>query len=224
MAFFTVDGKRVDVFPSAGPDRPIVYLNTFGNEGEQVLQNLHGTGCPDFTLVAVGDLAWERDMVPWDAPAVTEAGAPYTGGADAYLDLLLDEIAPRAEGAVRGTPPWRGIAGYSLAGLFAVYAIYRTDAFSRVASMSGSLWFPGTMEYVRTRKPRRKPDCVYLSLGARENKTRNRSMRCVRQNTEEIAALYARQGIDTAFELNPGNHFTDAVSRSAAGIRWMLER
>lgn len=104
-----------------------------------------------------------------------------------------------------------------------MYAIYRTDAFSRVASMSGSLWFPGIKEYVLSRAARRRPDRVYLSLGNREDKTRSRIMRCVRQNTEEIAAFYTRQGIDTVFELNPGGHFADTVARSAAGIRWMLE-
>lgn len=111
MASFAIDGRTVDVFPSTGSDRPIVYLNTFGNEGEQVLRHLRESGCPDFTLVAVSNLAWEHDMVPWDTPPTSENGAPYTGGADVYLDLLLDAIAPKAEETVQGTPPWRGIAG-----------------------------------------------------------------------------------------------------------------
>ena len=81
-------------------------------------------------------------MAPWDIPPISKNDTPCTGGADSYLDLLLSKIIPEAERQLRGTPVWRGIAGYSLAGLFAVYAMYQTGAFSRIASMSGSLWFP----------------------------------------------------------------------------------
>ena len=42
---------------------------------------------------------------------------------------------------------YHAIAGDSMAGLFAVYALYRTQVFSRVASASGSLWYPGLLEY-----------------------------------------------------------------------------
>lgn len=80
-------------------------------------------------------------------------GASYTSGADGYLRLLINQIIPKAESLLQGTPAWRGIAGYSLAGLFALYSIYQTDAFSRVASVSGSLWFPGIKEYVVSRTP-----------------------------------------------------------------------
>lgn len=54
-----------------------------------------------------------------------------------------------AEKVIGGVPRWRGIAGYSLTGLFALYyAIYQTDLFSRVGSISGTLWFPGMKEYI----------------------------------------------------------------------------
>ena len=78
-------------------------------------------------------------MVPWDSPPAFKNAAPCTGGADNYLRLLILEIIPMAEEELNGVPCWRGIAGYSLAGLFALYAIYQTDLFSRVGSISGSL-------------------------------------------------------------------------------------
>ena len=105
-----------------------------------------------------------------------------------------------------------------------MYAIYQTDVFSRIASVSGSLWFPGIREYIFSRQPVRWPDHMYFSLGDREHRTRNSSMKCVRSNTEEIASFYKEQGIDTVFRLNPGNHFKNAAERSAAGIGWMLSR
>ena len=130
MNSFSVEQKRVDVFESAVPNKPVIYLNTYGREGEQIFQYLTDIGCQDFSLVAVSKLEWNHDMVPWDIPPIFKNGASYTSGADEYLHLLINQIIPKAENLLQGTPAWRGIAGYSLAGLFALYSIYQTDAFS----------------------------------------------------------------------------------------------
>lgn len=146
------------------------------------------------------------------------------GNGSPYLRLLTEEIIPMAEREYPGKLSWRGIAGYSLAGLFALYAIYQTDLFSRVGSMSGSLWFPGMKEYIFSHEPKRRPDCIYFSLGDKESKTRNPVLRSVRLNTEETQAFYQGKGIDTVFQLNPGNHYNHAIERTAAGLCWLLSR
>ena len=120
------------------------------------------------------------------------------------------------EASLDAPPRWRGIAGYSLAGLFALYTIHRSDAFSRAGSMSGSLWFPGIREYLVSHEPKRRPDCIYFSLGDRERNTRNPMLRIVRQNTEEIRAFYQGRGIDMVFRLHPGSHYNHAT-----GIMWL---
>ena len=163
-------------------------------------------------------------MAPWDSPSTFKNADPCTGGADDYLRLLTEEIIPAAEKELGSVPRWRGIAGYSLAGLFALYAIYQTDLFFRVGSMSGSLWFPGMKEYIFSHEPKHWPDRMYFSLGDKESKTKNPILRTVQENTEEICAYYQRKGINTEFLLNPGNHFVQSVERTAAGIAWMLGR
>ena len=224
MYTFTINEKTVSIFPSLEANAPIIYLNTFSGEEQKVYEAAQAAGCPPFTLVAISDLDWNHDMVPWDSPPAFRNADACTGGADDYLRLLTEEIIATAEKKIAGVPCWRGIAGYSLAGLFALYAIYRTDLFSRVGSMSGSLWFPGMKEYIFSHEPKRRPDCVYFSLGDKESKTRNPILRSVRQNTEEIQAFYQDKGIDTVFQLNPGNHHDHAAERTAAGIAWMLSR
>lgn len=224
MTTFKVGQKTVDVFQSENPNQPVIYLNTYGREGEAVFRKASASGNLDFTLVAISGLNWEHDMAPWDIPPISSKDTPCTGGADAYLELMLNEILPQAEKTVFGTPLWRGIAGYSLAGLFALYSIYRTDVFSRAASVSGSLWFPDFPAFVRSHTPKQPPDCIYFSLGDKEHKTRNPFLQTVRQNTEEMEDFYKQQGIATTFQLNPGNHFQDAALRTAAGIRWILNR
>ena len=214
----------MDIYPSTVPDCPIVYLNTVSAEGGCVREALLEMGCPDFSLVAISNLKWDHDMAPWAIPPISPKDTPCTGGADDYLCLLTEEIMPQAERAVPGYPSWRGLAGYSLAGLFAVYAMYRTDLFSRIASMSGSLWFPRFKEYAMSHEPKRAPDHLYLSLGDKEGKTRNEYLKAVQANTEELAALYRSRQIDTTFQVNPGNHFAEGVKRSALGIQWLLSR
>ena len=224
MRSFTIGQKQIDVFPGAEPGSPVVYLNTYGREGAQVLRLLQESGCRDLSLVTVSGLAWDHDMPPWDIPPISANDTPCTGGAGDYLRLLLEKIMPEAEDALPGKPVWRGIAGYSLAGLFAVYAVYQTDVFSRVGSISGSLWFPGIREYIFSHTLCRKPDCMYFSLGDKESRTRNPFLKCVQENTEAIRTFYERQGINTAFQLNPGNHFKDGALRTAAGIQWIVDQ
>lgn len=168
-------------------------------------------------------MEWNHDIAPWDSPPTFKNADPCTGGADNYLRLLTEEIIPAAEKELGSVPRWRGIAGYSLAGLFALYAIYQTDLFSRVGSMSGSLWFPGMKEYIFSHEPKRWPDRMYFSLGDKESKTKNPILHTVRENTKEICPYYLRRGIGTVFQLTPGNHFVQSVERTAAGIAWIIK-
>ena len=219
---FTVEGKRVEVFPAAVPGCPVLYLHTVEDDGSAVYEAVQARTGMDFSLVAVSRLDWNADLSPWAAPAVFAKGAPFSGGAGAYLSLLLEKIVPQAESPL---PPvsWRGIAGYSLAGLFAVYALYHTDFFESAASVSGSLWFPGIQDYIFSHEFLQKPRRLYFSLGNKESETHNPYMQCVQENTQAIEALCRSQSIDTVFRLNPGNHFQNAVSRCADGICWLLK-
>ena len=110
-----------------------------------------------------------------------------------------------------------------VAGLFALYAMYRCDCFARVASMSGSLWFPKFREYVLRHELMRKPEMLYMSLGDAEAKTKHAVLKTVQENTEAILQHYQELGVDVRWELNPGNHFRDVAMRSAKGIKAILE-
>ena len=224
MSFFCIDGKSVCVFPAAESEAPVIYLNTFAEEGAQVFEKLQKSDSPSCTLVAISDLDWDHDMSPWDCPPLFKNAAPCSGGADEYLSLLTRKILPAVEQDLGGVPCWRAIAGYSLAGLFALYAIYRTDLFQRVASMSGSLWFPGIREYLFAHRPKQPPDCLYLSLGDRESHTRHPFFRQVEENTREIYEHFQNSGIKTEFTLNPGNHNDHPIDRTVDGLLWLLRQ
>ena len=221
---FQIAGKKVRVFPAEGPDAPVIYANLFMDYTFPLRHALEKEPLPDYSLVTISNLEWDHDMAPWDIPSIAPGDTPCTAGADDYLKVLLQEISPKAESVLPGTPSWRGLAGYSLAGLFATYAPYRTDVFSRIASMSGSLWFPNFLEFTQTNEMEKNPDHIYFSLGDREAKTRNPYLQPVQKNTEQIVREYQEKGIHTVFELKPGNHGLHAERRTAEGIAWILQQ
>lgn len=222
MKQFSSGDKTVTVYPGITQSCSAVYFNTYGEQGDEVYNILKASGCADFSLITVSGLDWNRDMSPWEAPAAVKGDEAFTGGADRYLEFMLNEIIPMAEAELPEKITQRAIAGYSMAGLFAVYSLYRTNIFDRAASVSGSLWFPKFKEYVFSRETKGTPKSVYFSLGDKECRTRNQYLRTVQENTEEIERFYREKGIRTTFELNPGNHFADAEKRSAKGIIWVM--
>ena len=99
--------------------------------------------CPgqDFSLKAVKVSSWNEDLSPWTAPAVFR-GEEFGDGAGATLRFVLEEVLPK-EGTGTGRSRKRTvIGGYSLAGLFALWAGYQTDRFDGIAAASPSVWFP----------------------------------------------------------------------------------
>lgn len=219
-----IAGKLITLYTSSHPDRPLIVLNTHSGDGGGVWEELSkmtdaaGYGDSGINLLVVSGLDWNCDMTPWPCQPLYKSGEPFGGGADEYLEVLVSEIIPCAKAHICGEPSKTCIAGYSLAGLFALYAAYRCDAFDRTASMSGSLWFPDFMKFAEEHDMKKAPEKIYLSLGDKEAKTRNHLMQKVQENTEALAEYYGQLGINVDFEMNPGNHFRDVELRCAKGI------
>lgn len=224
MTEFTIDNKKISIYKSSAPNKPVIYLNMYTDEGGRIYKLLQNLRCPDFSLVSISNLDWNSDMTPWDIPPIFKNDIPYTGKADNYLQILTEKIVPEAEAKIAGHALWRAIAGYSLGGLFAIYSLYKTASFSRAASISGSLWFLKIKEFIFSHEMKIKPDYLYFSLGDKECKTRNPYLKEVQHNTQELEAFYRSKNINTIFQLNPGNHYHQAAERTAAGINWLLNR
>lgn len=114
------------------------------------------------------------------------------------------------------------LGGYSLAGLFALWAGYQTGLFDGIAAASPSIWFPHFSQYMR--ENRMRADAVYLSLGDREEKTRNPIMSQVGNAIREGQAILDKAGIDCILEWNKGNHFKNPDLRTAKAFAWLMNR
>lgn len=176
------------------------------------------SGKSDFCLTAIEVYDWNRDLSPWRAPAVF-GNEDFDGGAENTLHTVLEDVIPDMK---RNAAPSRiFIGGYSMAGLFALWSVYQSDVFAGAAAASPSVWFPGFSDYVRENPIR--TDAVYLSLGDREEKTRNPILAQVGNAIRDIHTHLQDTGTRCVLEWNQGNHFKDPDIRMAKAFAWMLE-
>lgn len=164
-----------------------------------------------FSMQAVVIEDWNRQLSPWPAPPVF--GREGFGGGAAEV---LEAIRPLCEGNKTYI-----LGGYSLAGLFALWAAQECDCFAAVAAASPSVWFPGFLDYMETHEMYAKH--VYLSLGDREELAKNPTMATVGDCIRKGYALFGKKGIESVLEWNPGNHFKDSEVRMAKGFAWALQ-
>ena len=65
---------------------------------------------------------------------------------------------------------------------------------------------------------------IYLSLGKKEEKTRNKIMAAVGDNIRRQYDTLKQLDLDVTLEWNEGNHFTEPEIRTAKGFMWCAKR
>ena len=222
----TISGKRCFIYENDTADIFLLQavgehdLGTLDREAELIKELAPDT---PFTLAALLIEDWNHELSPWAAPAVFGNEGFGTGAADT-LRFLTNSLIPTLEEVYghNGELTFY-LGGYSLSGLFALWAAYQTDIFRGIAAVSPSVWFPGWEVYMESH-----PICtskVYLSLGDREEKTRNKMMSRVgdsirRQHEVLCDDIRVKECL---LEWNAGNHFAEPEVRCAKGFAWLLK-
>ena len=203
------------------------------------------------SLVHIGVDLWEENFSPWCAPRVFAKGPNFGNGAQKTLETFINQVIPWAESELREPPAYRALVGYSLAGLFSLWAgvsqqvargcqpddalsqpgpssqpyAIPTPTFQRIGAVSGSFWFPGLLDYVDQQLSGGVVGLThaYLSLGDREERTPNPQIMHVRENAEFLASKLESAGIISTFELNRGNHFQNVEGRMQKALDWLVK-
>lgn len=215
-----------EVLSYGNPDADTLLVQPVDDHDLQVIENEVSyirqlTVGGDFCLKAVKVKSWNRDLSPWPAPAVF-GDEDFGDGAAEMLEFLVDEVLNGGDSAPAANVKRRFIGGYSLAGLFALWAGYQTNCFDGIAAASPSVWFPGFLAYMRQNSI--CTDAVYLSLGDREERTRNPVMAQVGNAIREAEAVFKEDGKDCTLEWNKGNHFKEPDLRTAKAFAWLMNR
>ena len=173
-----------------------------------------------FLFAAVPVKNWNDELSPWKSPAVWGKES-FGGNAGDTLRFLTEQVVPTLKQQFALPENVRIIlGGYSLAGLFALWASTQTNLFYGVAAASPSVWFPDWMEFEQQRPIQTQH--IYLSLGDKEEHTKNAVMAVVGDNIRTLHSRLAERGADCTLEWNSGGHFKDADLRTARAFRWAM--
>ena len=219
----SIGGRTCRLFGSDRPDcfliQPSARHETATLEAEAA--QIAALSQTPFVLATVELDDWIVDLMPWPDRNISreeEAGrhAPDT------LRYILDALIPELKRCFGDRPVILG--GYSLGGLFALWAAGQTDGFKALAAASPSVWIKDWIPYATKQPP--MTEAIYLSLGEREEHVKNRAIARVGDCLREQYALLQRQmGPDRCTLVwEEGNHFTDNEGRLARAFAWCLNR
>lgn len=166
------------------------------------------------TIVAVTGMDWESVFSPWPAKGVPSGSPDFKGDSPEFLKLLQQRLIPAIETALGvGSDIERTLVGVSMSGLFALWQWMLCDTFRNIASLSGSFWYEGFIDWMKSRPIPAKSGKAFFLLGDKESQSNVKAFNVVGQNTQEIIALLKQAGINAVFESVPGNHYADPIQR-----------
>lgn len=175
-----------------------------------------------FHTLCFHDLNWDEDLSPWPHDPVVQKDDHFTGQADQFLHTV-EQVVEWAR-TIIGPNTYTILSGYSMGGLFSLYAAYQSTQFDAIVCASGSVWYPGFYDYATTHAMKGQPRSIYLSLGRKESQTRNPYLSQTGIFMEKLQKFYKEIHIPCVLEWNPGNHFVNADLRLAKGILWSIEQ
>lgn len=171
------------------------------------------------TIAVITGMDWQNVFSPWPAAGVPEGTPDFLGESPEFLKLLQSEVLPGIERVLGVLPDVdRTLVGVSMSGLFTLWQWMLCDTFRNIASLSGSFWYEGFMEWFKGKRIPRKPGKAFFLLGQREPQSKVSAFAPVGTNTLEIVSSLESAGINTSFEWVPGDHFADPVPRLNAAL------
>lgn len=193
-----------------------------------------------FAMVFFDCVEWARALMPWADDAVSR-DAEVGRHAPDTLRFIEHTLLPWLRERFGALPCI--IGGYSLGGLFALWAARNTDAFAAVAAASPSLWIKGWGEYaaahpilspqatnqkskLKTQNSELRSSAIHLSLGDREEHCRNQRMKRIGDCVRAEHTLLCQQLSPTAVTLrwHEGGHFGAEAERTAEAFAWCIEQ
>ena len=173
-----------------------------------------------FAIVFFDTMEWAKALMPWHDEAVSRDEEVGMHAQDT-LFYIEESLVPWLHERFGKLPCI--IGGYSLGGLFALWAARQSAAFDAVAAASPSLWIKGWADFADNRSL--NAQLAYVSLGDREEHCRNQRMArigdCVRHEHLTLANQIGSSA--TTLEWNSGGHFGEEAERTAKAFAWCIE-
>lgn len=172
-----------------------------------------------FVLATIELEDWMLDLLPWPDGNISRDPEAGKHGQDTLQYVLLSLI-PELQSRFGPLPIILG--GYSLGGLFALWASTQTDSFKAIAAASPSVWIKDWIPFARKHVP--MAEAVYLSLGDKEEHVKNQAIARVGDNLRTQYTLLQEQLGPNQCTLvwEQGGHFNDNEGRLARAFAWLM--
>ncbi len=168
----------------------------------------------DTNIVVITGMDWQNVFSPWPAPGVPKGSEDFEGKSPEFLKKLQNDVIPMIEKALGlSKDVERSLVGVSMSGLFALWQWMECDTFANIASLSGSFWYEGFLDWMKGIKIPAKSGKGYFLLGDKESKSKVKAFNSVGENTAEILSLLKNAGIDVEFQSVQGDHYSDPIPR-----------
>lgn len=190
------------------------------NDGiSREVEALAASSTKGFAIVFFDTVEWAKALMPWQDEAVSRNEEVGTHAQDTLI-YIEENLVPWLHERFGKLPCI--IGGYSLGGLFALWAARQSAAFCAVAAASPSLWIKGWADFADNRSL--NAQLAYVSLGDREEHCRNQRMArigdCVRHEHLTLANQISSSA--TTLEWNSGGHFGEEAERTAKAFAWCI--
>ena len=219
----SIAGRKCRLFGAERPMCLLVQPSARHENGtlEAEAAQLTALAAKPFLLVTIELEDWTTGLMPWWDGNISRDPEAGKHGQET-LAFIVDDLLPELESRYGVLPVILG--GYSLGGLFALWASCWTDRFRAVAAASPSVWIHGWLPFAKKQAP--MADAVYLSLGDREEQVKNQAIARVGDNLRTYYELLQDQlGPDRCTLVwEEGNHFTDNAGRLARAFAWCLRQ
>ena len=200
---------------TGGANAPVVYVIGSTEHPFELDGPASGRAC---TVVDLPVCDWNDSLTPWPAAGLYRGEPDFGGHAADTLAELIGETIPAVEQAEGLTPSRRAICGYSLGGLFALYAFAHGGMFDACACLSGSVWYEGWVDHLRELDFDGTGRFAFLSIGSKEKHAAPKILHHVQADMEECATILRAHGCEAQFVVSPGNHMSFVQERFDAGL------
>lgn len=218
MKTMNYQNRNYTIFGDLKASTFLMYLVDESNpeDYEQIYQKVSNES--QLCMISVSIHDWQGELSPWSAPAIF-GKHDFAGNAAKFLAELEGFWKWfKDEHNIESSQMY--LCGYSLAGLFTLWASSQTNLFTKIAAVSPSVWYFNFVEYMQ-RNPIQTRE-VYMSLGDKEANAKNKVMATVKDCFEAVIQILQKQNISLTYEYNPGNHFQDVELRMMKGIQQLL--
>lgn len=219
-------GVKLYVYRSKVQNATTIYFLD-GDQFEAPFNHWISKHQPALNFVLIASNNRTADYTPWPLQTSETMPIDFGGKSEEHLYFITTHVIPFCEseyGFTRSADK-RAIGGYSLGGLFSIYAAVNSELFGTVLSCSSSLWYPGFLDYLKEHPFKAAHPKLYMSVGDQEGTTAKNLTADQTLNTLALKDWIEPrfQAGDFQFTLEEGNHGNNISRRVERAVEWVEE-